>query len=252
MKSRVEKLSYCKALLMIQIVLIVIAFLHVTGFVDIKAVNAGVILGIDCLLAVISLIFMYKATDMHKEVLTDIIGSITAESDPGDSNNIATAETEATAKKESSYRYKDAGMAGTKFYREETPLDETLPKKVLIVDDNISTLKLLSAFLKKMNIDASMASSGKEAIEAVQRERYALILIDHMMKGKDGLDTVKEIRRLKDGYYRNVPIVDVLSMGMEQYEVALNREYYQAYLTKPIDYELLSQVMMAYGLYNEE
>ena len=252
MKSREEMLSYCKALLVIQIVLIVVVFLHVTGFLNLSAVNAGAILGVDCLLAVLSLIFLFKADNIRQKILTDVPVSQNGEGDMIACDKTVDAETEAAAKQELGYRYKDADLTGTKFFREEIPLDETLPKKVLIVDDNISTLKLLSAFLRKMNIDASMASSGNEAIEAVQRERYSLILIEHMMKGKDGLDTVKEIRRLKDEYYRNVPIVDVLSVGMEQYEVALDREYYQAYLTKPIDYELLLQVMVTYGLYDEE
>lgn len=151
-----------------------------------------------------------------------------------------------------SYTYHEVNENSSKFVVESSFVREEMPKKVLIVDDSISHLKLMSSFLKKMNIDASMAHSGNEAIAAVQRERFALILMDHMMKGKNGIETVKEIRQLKGDYFKEVPIVDVLSRGMERYEVKVNTEYYQACLTKPIDYELLLQVMMTYGLYQIE
>ena len=145
------------------------------------------------------------------------------------------------------YPYKKAGLNRAKFITNnaETKADVN---KVLIVDDSITHLKLLSAYLKKMNIEACVAKSGKEAIEAVQREKFALILMDHVMKGKNGLDTVKEIRQLNGEYYENIPIVDVLSVGMEQYQSMNNTGYYQAYLTKPIAYEMLQQVMLTYGV----
>lgn len=149
------------------------------------------------------------------------------------------------------YPYKEAGKNCAKFMTENVDRKSD-SNKVLIVDDSMTNLKLLCAYLKKMNIEACLAKSGKEALEAVHREEFALILMDHMMKGKKGLETVKEIRQLKGEYYQNVPIVDVLSMGMEHYEIMLNNNYYQAYLTKPIDFEMLQQIMIAYGVYAED
>ena len=148
------------------------------------------------------------------------------------------------------YPYKEAGFERAKFISKNTE-NRADVKKVLIVDDSITHLKLLSAYLKKMNIEACVAKSGKEAFEAVQREKFALILMDHMMKGKNGLDTVKEIRQLNGEYYEKLPIVDVLSVGMEQYQTMNDTGYYQAYLTKPIAYEMLQQVMLTYGVYAE-
>ena len=156
--------------------------------------------------------------------------------------------------KKEAYPYKEAGLNDAKFVSVNVDMKSDL-KKVLIVDDSITHLKLLAAYLKKMNIEARVAKSGKEAIEAVQREKFALILMDHVMKGKNGLDTVKEIRQLKGEYYENIPIVDVLSVGMDPYEAMRsavhNAGYYQAYLTKPIAYEMLLQVMLTYGVYKE-
>lgn len=145
------------------------------------------------------------------------------------------------------YPYKEAGENPAKFIS-KYKCGKAEVNKVLIVDDSITNLKLLSSYLKKMNIEARLAKSGNEAIEAVQREKFALILMDHVMKGKNGLDTVKEIRQLKGDYYENIPIVDVLSVGMEQYQAAYNNGYYQAYLTKPIAYEMLKQVMLTCGV----
>ena len=145
------------------------------------------------------------------------------------------------------YPYKEAGENPAKFISKYECRKADV-NRVLIVDDSITNLKLLASYLKKMNIEARLAKSGNEAIEAVQREKFALILMDHVMKGKNGLDTVKEIRQLNGDYYANIPIVDVLSVGMEQYQAAYNNGYYQAYLTKPIAYEMLKQVMLTCGL----
>ena len=145
------------------------------------------------------------------------------------------------------YPYKEAGQNCAKFISENVDTNSDV-NKVLIVDDSITHLKLLSAYIKKMNIESRVAKSGKEAIEAVQREKFALILMDHMMKGKTSLDTVKEIRQLNGEYYEKIPIVDVLSVGMEQYQTMYNTGYYQAYLTKPIAYEILQQVMVTFGV----
>ena len=45
-----------------------------------------------------------------------------------------------------------------------------------------------------------------------------------------------------------LPGAAVLSVGMEQYQAAYNNGYYQAYLTKPIAYEMLKQVMLTCGV----
>lgn len=166
--------------------------------------------------------------------------------------NMPLKDTEEQFNSNQNYMYHEGQENRSKFVVESSPVHREMPKKVLIVDDSISHLKLMSSFLKKMNIDASMAQSGNEAIAAVQREKFALILMDHMMKGKDGIETVKEIRQLNGAYYKEVPIVDVLSRGMERYEVKVNTDYYQACLAKPIEYELLLQVMITYGLYELE
>lgn len=253
MNSRLDKLSYCKALAVIQFLLPLPVILHILKLIAVPTDILIVILGLESFLALLILLFVCMSSQAgHLEQgrkRTQETEGQTAIERRLSHVDLVNAE---HSGQEESYRYNTPGASGTRFYSLDVDVDESLPKKVLIVDDSITTLKLLSAFLKKMNIGASMAKSGEEAIEAVQRERYALILMDHMMKGRDGLNTVKEIRRLKDDYYRQVPIVDVLSIGMEQQDIVLDQEYYQAYLIKPIDYEMLAQVMITYGLYSEE
>lgn len=254
MNGKSEKLMYCKTLSVLLFALPVIVILHLVKVVTISLDIVVVILGIESFLSMILLLFLCvvdkgarkgRGEEQSEEGLQK---KGVFEREPMHYEMISVDNME----EDDGYQYRVSGKNGTKFYSLDVDVDESLPKKVLIVDDSITTLKLLSAYLKKMNVDASMAKSGEEAIEAVRRERYALILMDHMMRGRDGLNTVKEIRQLKDDYYRHVPIVDVLPIGMEQQDVSLDQEYYQAYLIKPIDYEMLTQVMSTYGLYSEE
>ncbi len=58
---------------------------------------------------------------------------------------------------------------------------------VLVVDDEASVLKAVSAVLKRENIDAVCARTGKEAFEHINRQSFDVILLDIMMPEQDGL-----------------------------------------------------------------
>jgi len=65
---------------------------------------------------------------------------------------------------------------------------------VLVVDDNISNLKVASMFLKKAGYEARMAANGREAILQCKRYKPKAILMDIEMPGLDGLQATKELR----------------------------------------------------------
>ena len=67
--------------------------------------------------------------------------------------------------------------------------------RILAVDDNPMNLAVLRGLLKKTEMQVDLVQSGLEAIAAVQKERYDMILMDHMMPKMDGITILKTIRR---------------------------------------------------------
>jgi len=102
---------------------------------------------------------------------------------------------------------------------------------VLWVDDEIEHLKSHVRFLEKLNYRVLVAGSGEAALEILEKERIDIVLMDQMMIGMDGLETVSRIRR----NYHGLPIVMVTQSEEEELmDRALGGEA-DDYLTKPVN-----------------
>jgi len=69
-----------------------------------------------------------------------------------------------------------------------------MPKKVLVVDDNQDAINILSAILKKAGYLVGVAKDGQEALQKLDSEIPALILLDVMMPKMDGYEVCKAIK----------------------------------------------------------
>ena len=117
-------------------------------------------------------------------------------------------------------------------------------KKILLVDDNISTEKIVSKLLKDTNIELDYVSLGKEALDKIRgKEKYDLILLDEVM---DLLDGVTVMKKFKD--IRNFKTNVILLTRNNEYEY--NEEYlkygFSGYLLKPISKDKLFEIIDKY------
>ena len=103
--------------------------------------------------------------------------------------------------------------------------------KILWVDDEIDHLQPHIRFLKKRNYDVQEARSGREALELLRSNRFDLVLMDQMMVGMDGLETVHQIRRS----YKDLPVVMVTQSEEEELMDKALSGTIADFLTKPVN-----------------
>ena len=83
-------------------------------------------------------------------------------------------------------------------------VDESLRKKVLIIDDDGAMLRMMKTWLS-VKYHVYMASSGKIALSFLAQNHVDLILLDYEMPVMDGPDVLKEIRQTKD--IKDIPVI---------------------------------------------
>jgi response regulator RpfG family c-di-GMP phosphodiesterase len=114
----------------------------------------------------------------------------------------------------------------------EAPTEERA--SILLVDDMEDNLVALEAVLGSLNEPLVRARSGEEAMKALLRQRFAVVLLDIRMPGMDGFETAANIKRLDQT--KDVPIIFLT--GTDSDAGYAFRGYATGaadYLTKPFD-----------------
>ena len=110
---------------------------------------------------------------------------------------------------------------------------------ILVVDDEPSMLRYLQTVLELDSYRVSTASNGLEAIDKVQRDSPDLVLLDMVMPGADGLETLQRIREARPSTK-----VVMLSCVRDTRKVAqAMRLGAQDYLSKPVQKEEMDEVL---------
>jgi CheY-like chemotaxis protein len=106
--------------------------------------------------------------------------------------------------------------------------------RILLVDDRPENLLALEAILSSLNQVLVRASSGEEALRALLKDEYALILLDVQMPGMDGFETAAQIKarsRTKD-----IPVIFLTAVDTEEHNAYRGYAAGGAdYITKPFD-----------------
>ncbi|RJP19892.1 MAG: sigma-54-dependent Fis family transcriptional regulator [Candidatus Omnitrophota bacterium] len=112
-------------------------------------------------------------------------------------------------------------------------------KKLLIVDDELGIRNLLSRVLKSEGYDVRAAENGDEAVFQVREDLPDLILCDIKMPGKDGIETLKEVKEISDA----IEVIMLTAHSTVESAVAAMKLGAADYIKKPFDVEELKIVI---------
>jgi two-component system, chemotaxis family, chemotaxis protein CheY len=117
--------------------------------------------------------------------------------------------------------------------------------KVLIVEDSRATREMLAAAVQTLGlVEVHTVESGYEALKALPRHRYALIITDINMPDINGLELINFVK--KNPNYRDTPLVVVTTEGREQDRARGLSLGASEYLVKPFAPEVIAALVRRY------
>jgi HAMP domain-containing protein/signal transduction histidine kinase/CheY-like chemotaxis protein len=127
-------------------------------------------------------------------------------------------------------------------YQSDKPL---AGRRVLIVDDDIRNIFALSTVLEEHEMDVVSADNGRDAIERLRQDPdIDIVLMDIMMPEMDGMETMREIRKISN--LKELPIVAVTAKAMKGDREKCIEAGAWDYLAKPVDGNQMLAVLRAW------
>ena len=118
--------------------------------------------------------------------------------------------------------------------------------RVLVVDDNLVNLRVAKGLLQLHHLQVDTATSGEEALELLAHQYYDIVFMDHMMPKLDGIETVRIIRKEKDKYNTEIPIIAFTANAISGVKEMFLQEGFKAYLSKPIELQRLEDILLEF------
>jgi len=114
----------------------------------------------------------------------------------------------------------------------------TVDTKLLIIDDDTKLQSLLKEYLEDSGFKTAARYDGMKAVEAIESEKPALIILDIMMPGKDGFDVLRDIRQVSA-----LPVIMLTARGEEMDRIIGLEVGADDYMPKPFNpRELLARI----------
>ncbi len=111
--------------------------------------------------------------------------------------------------------------------------------RLLLVDDEVEFLEAMEPGLVRRGFDVTLASDGRAALDLLSSHAFDVIVLDVKMPVLDGVDTFREVKRLRPG----LPVIMLTGHGNLQQAFETSREGVYEYLTKPCQVEDLARVV---------
>ena len=117
--------------------------------------------------------------------------------------------------------------------------------RILVAEDNPINMKVVVLLLERDSVVS--ARNGAEALDAVTRENFDLILMDVQMPVLNGYDATRAIREREQGTGRHTPIVALTAHAMKGDQELCLQAGMDGYLTKPIKTKELHEMLIRWS-----
>jgi len=139
------------------------------------------------------------------------------------------------------------GLADNAAAKPKAAADDHL---VLVVEDNLVNQKVALKFLQNLGYAADLANNGQEAIAALRRHPYRLVLMDVQMPVMDGLEATRIIRKAQlareEGFAHDIPIVAMTANAMTGDRELCISAGMDEYISKPLRTDQLKEILTKY------
>lgn len=115
--------------------------------------------------------------------------------------------------------------------------------KALVVDDDHMNLMVAKGVLKTYGIEADTCLSGELAIERCSFADYQIIFMDYMMPGMNGIDAMQKIRSLRNGHYKQIPVIALTANAVSGAREMFLGEGFDEFVSKPIELTTITRVL---------
>ncbi len=118
--------------------------------------------------------------------------------------------------------------------------------RILVVDDNEMNSMVACRLLESTRVQVDTAGSGAECLEKTKQKYYHVILMDYMMPGMDGAETLRELRRQENGLCRESPVLLLTANVISGARQMCDDFGFNGYLEKPIQAAKLEEEILRF------
>ncbi|RMF57938.1 MAG: response regulator [Calditrichaeota bacterium] len=120
------------------------------------------------------------------------------------------------------------------------------PISILLVEDNPVNQRFVLSLLRKLGLNAEVASDGHQALTKYLDDNFDLILMDIQLPGMDGIQVTHEIRKIESQRGLHTPIIALTAHATREYREKCLQAGMDGYLTKPIKIKELKNLLLSY------
>lgn len=113
--------------------------------------------------------------------------------------------------------------------------------RILVVDDEAQAREILTRLLERLGHHVTAAGSAEEARRLAQERRFDLVLLDHILPGATGMETLRELARLGQG----APVYLMSGYADEEFREDARLIGAAGFLSKPLDFAALEALVGA-------
>lgn len=119
-----------------------------------------------------------------------------------------------------------------------------MSNRILIIEDNPWNARLIEDILETLNYEVLEAFNGEAGIEIARREQPALILMDVMLPGMNGVDVVKTLK--SEPETAEIPVIALTASASPEVERRCMEAGCIAYMTKPFTKKEMAETVRKY------